>query len=138
MKIRTLSGTILATVIALHAFGASGTNVFPAARGVLQRFAGEDVAEKFVFMRIEADEPQAEVSAHDGKILIRATDENRAAAAVGRYIREVAKGHWSRCGNRVPTEWPLPKEPLKVKAALPVRCCPIVHKVMPNRLSFRW
>ena len=57
VKIRTLSGTILATVIALHAFGASGTNVFPAARGVLQRFAGEDVAEKFVFMRIEADEP---------------------------------------------------------------------------------
>ena len=92
---------------------------FPAAQGVLRRFAGEGVAEKFVFARMEADEPQAEIAARDGKILIRATDENRAAAAVGRYIREVAKGHWSRSGNRVPTDWPLPEKPIKVKTVLP-------------------
>ena len=54
---------------------------FPAARGVLERFAGENVADKFSFERMEAAEPQAEVSARDGKILVRATDENRAAAA---------------------------------------------------------
>ncbi|MBQ6245226.1 MAG: hypothetical protein IJK04_00060 [Kiritimatiellae bacterium] len=65
-------------------------NPFPAARGVLARFTDETVADKFTFERLDAAEPQAEVSAHDGKILIRATDENRAAAAVGRYIREVA------------------------------------------------
>ncbi len=59
------------------------------------------------------------MSARDGKILVRATDENRAAAAVGRYIREVAKGHWSRCGKRVPDVWPLPTKPLKVKSVLP-------------------
>ena len=92
---------------------------FPGARGVLVRFAGETVAERFAFERMNAAEPQGEVSARNGKILVRATDENRAAAAVGRYIREVAKGHWSRSGNRVPAEWPLPEETLKVKAALP-------------------
>ena len=92
---------------------------FPAARGVLVRFAGEEVARKFAFARLAATEPQAEVSADNGKILVRATDENRAAAAIGRYIREVAHGHWSRCGKRVPDQWPLPKEPLKVKTVLP-------------------
>lgn len=94
-------------------------NPFPAARGVLVRFAGEAVAGKFVFERVEAPDSRAEVSAREGKVLIRATDENRAAAAVGRYIREVAKGHWSRSGNRVPESWPLPTAPFEVKAVLP-------------------
>ena len=128
---RTTCGTILAAMTTFAGFDAVAANalmqnarrssecVFPAARGVLARFAGEGVADKFAFERMEADEPQAEVSARDGKILVRATDENRAAAAVGRYIREVAKGHWSRCGNRVPAEWPLPAKTLKVKSVLP-------------------
>ena len=47
---------------------------FPAARGVLVRFAGEEVAAKFAFERMFADEPMAEVSAAQGKILVRATD----------------------------------------------------------------
>lgn len=93
--------------------------VFPAARGVLARFGGEEAAARFDFERIDAVEPQAEVVARNGRIVVRATDENRAAAAIGRYIREVAKGHWSRCGNRVPAEWPLPPAPLHVKAVLP-------------------
>ena len=93
--------------------------VFPAAQGLLSRFAGADAASRFTFERLEVAEPQAEVSARDGRILIRATDENRAAAAVGRYIREVAKGHWSRCGNRIPESWPLPEASLKVKSILP-------------------
>ena len=109
---------VLLCAIALRC-GAVGANAFPAARGVLVRFAGESVAEKFAFERMEAAEPQTEVLAREGKILVRATDENRASAALGRYIREVAKGHWSRCGNRVPAEWPLPNETLKVNAALP-------------------
>lgn len=92
---------------------------FPAARGVLARFGGEDAAARFDFEHLEALEPCAEVLARNGRILIRATDENRAAAAIGRYIREVAKGHWSRCGNRVPDEWPLPVTPIDVKAVLP-------------------
>ena len=116
---RTIRAFALTAVVALGAASCPATCAFPAARGVLQRFAGEDVAAKFSFLRMESAEPQAEISAHDGKILIRATDENRAAAAVGRYIREVAKGHWSRSGNRVPTDWPLPAKPIKVKTVLP-------------------
>lgn len=106
-------------MIAMSAMGDGHGEFGQVARGVLSRFAGEDVASRFCFERMEADEPQAEVSARSGRILIRATDENRAAAAVGRYIREVAHGHWSRSGNRVPQTWPLPERPLKVKAVLP-------------------
>ena len=100
---RTLFGTIpmVIAAVAICADADAEGCAFPAARGVLERFAGENVADKFSFERMEAAEPQAEVSARDGKILVRATDENRAAAAVGRYIREVAKGHWSRSGKRV-------------------------------------
>ena len=98
-----MKNTIVATVFLL-AGSVCGADAFPAARGVLARFAGESAAERFAFERLDAAEPQAEVSARDGKILVRATDENRAAAAVGRYVREIAKGHWSRSGNRVPDE----------------------------------
>ncbi|MBQ7190712.1 MAG: alpha-N-acetylglucosaminidase C-terminal domain-containing protein [Kiritimatiellae bacterium] len=121
---REVCCAVMMTGVGLASFGAAvGQGVvdgcaFPAARGVLSRFAGEAVAERFLFERMSGEEPQAEVSSRDGKILIRATDENRAAAAVGRYIREIAKGHWSRSGNRVPSEWPLPKEALKVKSVL--------------------
>ena len=95
------------------------TKPFPAARGVLERYAGEAAARRFVFEKMDSPEPAAEVSAHEGRILVRATDENRAAAAVGRYVREIAGGHFGRCGNRVPTDWPLPKSPLRVKGVLP-------------------
>jgi hypothetical protein len=39
---------------------------FPVARGVLVRFAGEEVEAKFTFERMFADEPMAEVSAAKG------------------------------------------------------------------------
>ena len=87
MRIRTICEIILVAVAALGADAMAAVCAFPAARGVLERFAGENVADKFTFERMEAAEPQAEVLARDGKILVRATDENRAAAAVGRYIR---------------------------------------------------
>ncbi len=116
---RIFCRTVLAVALTFASDVSPAAMPFPAARGVLERFAGANVADRFAFERLAAAEPQAEVSARDGKILVRATDENRAAAAVGRYIREVAKGHWSRCGKRVPDAWPLPKKPLKVKAVLP-------------------
>ena len=122
MKIKELA-TCLSAAIVVCAFAEKvevrGECEFPAARGVLSRFAGEKVADLFLFERMDAAEPQAEVLSKDGRILVRATDENRAAAALGRYIREVAKGHWSRRGKRVPDTWPLPKEPLQVKSVLP-------------------
>lgn len=90
---RIICRTILAVALAA-ANCALGANAFPEARGVLVRFAGEAVAEEFAFDRMYAAEPQAEVLAKDGKILVRATDENRAAAAVGRYIRFGGVASW--------------------------------------------
>lgn len=89
---------------------------FPNARGVLVRFAGEDVAAKFSFVKSGGE---TLVDAADGRIRVSAPNENQAAAALGRYIREIAKGHFSRQGNRVPDVWPLPAAPLKVERSRP-------------------
>ncbi len=89
---------------------------FPATRGVLERFAGKENAAKFTFVKSDGE---AVVDAADGKICVRAPSENLASAALGRYIRELAKGHFSRQGNRVPKVWPLPSAPLKVERSRP-------------------
>ena len=91
---------------------------FPAARDVLVRFAGAKIADRFVFEKVR-EGGAALIDGQGDGIRIRAANENRAAAAVGRYIREVAKGHFSRRGNRVPVRWPVPEKPLAVKAVLP-------------------
>ena len=50
-------------MIAMSAMGDGHGEFGQVARGVLSRFAGEDVASRFCFERMEEDEPQAEVSA---------------------------------------------------------------------------
>ena len=117
--VRCSAVRLVVLCLAVALASAAAAEPFPAARGVLERYAGAAAARRFVFEKMESSGPEAEVSARDGRILIRATDENRAAAAVGRYVREIAGGHFGRCGNRVPTDWPLPKSPLRVKGVLP-------------------
>ena len=115
MNLRRLVGVCLVLPWAL---AGGETLPFSAAREVLVRFAGAAVADRFAFVR-SADRNRAVVDAKDGKIRISAPNENLAAAAVGRYVREVAKGHFSRSGNRVPTVWPLPPAPLAVRRSRP-------------------
>ena len=50
----------LTAAVVLGAARCHAACVFPAARGVLARFAGETVAERFAFAQMEAAEPQAE------------------------------------------------------------------------------
>jgi len=96
---RIICRTILPVALAA-ANCALGANAFPEARGVLVRFAGEAVAEKFAFDRMYAAEPQAEVLAKDGKILVRATDENRAVSGDGSLDRWLADYAERRYGIR--------------------------------------
>ncbi len=59
----------------------------------------------------------------DGRIEIEATDTRSAALALGYYIREIAKGHVSWCGNRFPETWrtlPAHEDPVTVKSLYPL------------------
>lgn len=63
----------------------------------------------------------AVVSAADNKIKIEATTLSAASYGLGQYIRKTAKGHISWCGNRYPTEWPLPTTTAVYQPKQPVR-----------------
>ncbi len=78
-----------------------------------------DLAAKVEFQELEASGDEARISAQDGKVLIRATNPRSASLALGRYIRDVAKGHISWCASRIPTEWPLPESEIAVKPLHP-------------------
>ena len=78
-----------------------------------------DLASKVEFQELNATGDEARISAQDGKVLIRATNPRSASLALGRYIRDVAKGHISWCASRIPTEWPLPESEIVVKPLHP-------------------
>ena len=62
----------------------------------IQALAGRvspDLAAKVKLQELDAAGDEARLSAQDGKILIRATNARSAALALGRYIRDIAKGH---------------------------------------------
>ena len=78
-----------------------------------------ELASKVEFQELNATGDEARISAQDGKVLIRATNPRSASLALGRYIRDVAKGHISWCASRIPTEWPLPESEIVVKPLHP-------------------
>ena len=78
-----------------------------------------DLAAKVELQELDATGDEARLSAQDGKILIRATNARSASLALGRYIRDIAKGHISWCASRIPTEWPLPPSEITVKPLHP-------------------
>ena len=53
-----------------------------------------DLAAKVEFQELDATGDEARLSAQDGKVFIRATNPRSASLALGRYIRDVAKGHF--------------------------------------------
>ena len=53
-----------------------------------------DLAAKVEFQELNATGDEARLSAQDGKVLIRATNPRSASLALGRYIRDIAKGHF--------------------------------------------
>ena len=78
-----------------------------------------ELASKVEFQELNATGDEARISAQNGKVLIRATNSRSASLALGRYIRDVAKGHISWCASRIPTEWPLPESEIVVKTLHP-------------------
>ena len=91
---------------------------FTGAKALAGRVSPE-LASKVEFQELNATGDEARISAQDGKVLIRATNSRSASLALGRYIRDVAKGHISWCASRIPTEWPLPESEIVVKPLHP-------------------
>ena len=78
-----------------------------------------ELASKVEFRELDATGDEARISAQNGKVLIRATNPRSASLALGRYIRDIAKGHISWCASRIPDEWPLPQSEITVKPLHP-------------------
>ncbi len=105
--------------IAVFGFSASFAAVdFTGVKALAGRVSPE-LASKVEFQELNATGDEARISAKDGKVLIRATNPRSASLAIGRYIRDVAKGHISWCASRIPTEWPLPESEIAVKPLHP-------------------
>ena len=68
--------------------------------------------EKFTFAELSDASERATFgpNATDDGILIKATSSRAAAYALGKYLRDCAKGHVSWCGSRIPSEWVIPTE----------------------------
>lgn len=94
---------------------------FSGVKGLATRLGGQNLASKVVFEEwngVEGD--AARIEPIDGtKFKIRATSLRLASLALGTYLRDVAKGHVSWCGNRIPTRWPMPREAIEVKPRYP-------------------
>lgn len=115
-----MSGKIAAFFsVAFLGFSASFAAVDFSGVKALAGRVSPDLAEKVEFQELEASGDEARISAQDGKVLIRATNPRSASLALGRYIRDVAKGHISWCASRIPTEWPLPESEIAVKPLHP-------------------
>ncbi len=81
-----------------------------------------DLAALVVFEELEgstAANGEARISAADGKIKIQATDVRMASYGLGHYIREIAGGHISWCGNQYPSTWKLPESEAVIKPLHP-------------------
>ncbi len=107
---------IAAAFLSLASFAES----FEAVKAMVGRLdpAAEDI---FVFEKMEGEGEKAELGPRGEKILIRATCESAASFALGRYIRDVQKGHISWCGNRIPNAWPVPEKTISIEPSAPVR-----------------
>ena len=103
---------------AFHSFAAGG--VFPGVKAVASRLDPR-LAEKLVIEKLDGEGEKAFVSPADGKIRLEATSASAASFALGRYLREIAKGEVSWCGSRIPSEWPLPEAKIEFSPAVPVR-----------------
>lgn len=52
----------------------------------------------------------------NGKIILAGNSRSAQAGAFGYYLKNVAKGHLSWSGDRIPADFPLPAEPIKVSS----------------------
>lgn len=118
---RLLTGLVLALSLTALPSGAYAQLDFSGVEGLATRLGGKKLASKIVFEEWSGFEGEAaKIEPIDAeRFRIKATSLRLASLALGTYLRDVAKGHVSWCGNRIPSYWPMPHAPITVKPRYP-------------------
>ena len=135
MKVRMIVGCSV-FLCAACAMPASAAVDFAPVKAIVGRLAGgysgaadagADAAKanaamaRFEFVEDATLGDSATVGPSGDKIRIAAANPGAASFALGRYLRETARGHVSWCGNRAPSAWPLPAAEKTYTPGAPVR-----------------
>ena len=110
--------------VMVAAAGAAAMLDFSGVEGLAMRVGGEELSAKVRFVEYAAESGDKAVIVPDepapGEFTIKATTVRAASLALGVYVRDVAGGHVSWCGSRLPKTWPVPKEELTVEPRYPM------------------
>ncbi len=94
------------TLAAAAATGFVRADQFDGVRALAGRVSA-DLVGKVTFAELSGvTGEQAKIVPGESSIVIQATSARMASFALGQYIRTIAKGHISWCGNQIPTTWP--------------------------------
>lgn len=106
-----------------------------AARGVIERLLGKEMARYFVIESIgrEGDKDVFELQSDGDSIVIRGSGENAAASGFYWYLKHLCHCHISWCGERIDLRQPLPKVPDRVRISTPY-----VHRYYLNYCTFSY
>lgn len=111
---------LLTLCCVLAAGGAFAALDFSGVQKLAGRLGGAELTSKIVFEAwLDASAEKAQIVPGEKSFTIRATSVHAATLALGVYLREVAKGHISWCGKRMPTVWKLPTRTIDVAARYP-------------------
>ncbi len=111
----SLSWTLL---VSLSLFAASDLDGVKA----LAKRVSPNLAKQVTFVHVKSAAADVATIAPraSGGFEIAAPNARTASLALGYYVRNIAKGHVSWCGNRIPQTWTLPTEKVEVKPLYPI------------------
>lgn len=93
---------------------------FTGVEKLADRLGGEALTAKVRFEEWPGQNAEkARILPNGETFTIKATGVHIAAQALGVYLRDVAKGHVSWCGKRLPETWAVPTAPIDVMARFP-------------------
>lgn len=112
--------TIIAIAALMLGSTVSAQTDFSGVAALAGRLGGNALTEKLNFAEWSGETSEkAQIIPGDGAFTIKATSVHLAAVALGVYLREVAHGHISWCGKRLPAEWPVPATTIDVATRYP-------------------
>ena len=114
-KIALMLSVALATFCSLVAQAAID---FSGVTALADRLGGTALTSKVSFTEWTGETgDKAQIVPNGDTFTIKATSVRAASYALGKYLRDVAKGHVSWCGNRVPQDWAIPTETIDATPA---------------------
>ncbi len=110
----------LTLLVALCTGAAFAAIDFTGVTALADRLGGTALTSKVTFVEWTGETgDKAQIIPGDGKFTIKSTSVHAASLALGTYLRDVAKGHISWCGKRMPADWALPTSTIDVAPRYP-------------------